>query len=117
MARSADQIVDEIRTKRRRVREDLRALGSIDEVERRIRASPSWWIGGATLAGVIAARFFGPAMVRTGKRQLASAVWGRARSALFAAGVAAVSGRTRSDDGPVTTSDGSDSNPPSEDSR
>jgi len=97
VARSADQLVDEIRTKRLRVRKDLRSLGSIEEVERRIRASPSWWIGGATVAGVIAARFFGPAMIHAGKRQLASAVWGKARAALFAAGVAAITGRTRPD--------------------
>lgn len=87
------------------MRADLRALGSIDEVERRIRESPTWWIGGATLAGVIAARFFGPAMLRTGKRQLASAVMGRVRSALFAAGVAAVSGRSGSREAEIAAPD------------
>ncbi len=112
MERSANQLVDEIRTKRRHVREDLRALTSIDEVERRIRASPSWWIGGAALAGVLAAKFFGPSMIRTGKRRVASVVWPRVRSALFAAGVAAVSGRVRSEADLATTPASSDSGVP-----
>lgn len=109
MARSADELVDEIRSKRHRVRQDLRSLGSIDEVERRIRASPAWWIGGATLAGVIAARFFGPAMIRTGKRQLAAAFWTRIKAALFAAGVAAVTGRERGAEAPSPAPDAASS--------
>ena len=96
MARSADELVDEIRHRRRRVRAELRSLSSLDEVERRIRASPGWWVGGATLLGVVTARFFGPEMLRTGKRQLGSMVWGKVRSALFAAGVAAAGGRNPS---------------------
>lgn len=105
MARSADQLVDEIRARRRQVRADLRSLGSLDEVERRIRASPGWWIGGATLLGVVTARFFGPELLRTGKRQLGSLVWGRVRSALFAAGVAVVGGRNRSGEPETAPSD------------
>ena len=105
MARSADQLVDEIRARRRHVRAELRSLSSLDEIERRIRASPGWWLGGATLLGVVTARFFGPEMLRTGKRQVGSMVWGRLRSALFAAGVAAVGGRNRTGEPDRTESD------------
>lgn len=93
MARSTEQLVEEIRQRRRAVRAELRALGSVDEIERRIRGAPGWWIGGAALVGMVTARFFAPQMLRAGRRQLWAAVWGRLRPALFAAGVAAVGGR------------------------
>jgi membrane-associated phospholipid phosphatase len=93
VARSTEQLVEEIRQRRRAVRAELRSLGSVDEIERRIRSAPGWWIGGAALVGMVTARFFAPQMLRAGKRQLWAMVWGRLRPALFAAGVAAVTGR------------------------
>jgi hypothetical protein len=44
-------------------------------------------------------------MLRTGKRQLGAMVWGRLRSALFAAGVAAVGGRNHTGEPDPTESD------------
>ena len=96
MARNVERIVSEIRLRRGPTIEHVRALGSMDEIERRIRRAPVAWLLGGALAGVVAARFFGPQLARAGRRRVLGWAAERARGALFGLAAAAVAGRSRS---------------------
>jgi len=93
MSRQAERLVAEIRAKRQWVLHELHELSSVRELERRVRRDPLPWILGATVLGLVAARFMAPFLLAHGRRTARAWVQARLGTALLAAGVAAATGR------------------------
>jgi hypothetical protein len=88
MPRQADEIVAEIRSKRRRARQDLDNLASVRELERRIRSAPEVWLLGGAVTGFICGRFFSRPLLQRGRKAALDLVRSRMRGALMALAVA-----------------------------
>lgn len=91
MAGQAERLVDEIRARRQVVRQEIDALFSTNEVARRVRGRPVLSVIGAAVAGLVAGRFFTKPLVDHGKRTVMAGVRARAKAALTAVALAAVS--------------------------
>ena len=104
MSRQADELVDAIRARRRRVIGAVDDLASRHELARRVRRNPTPWLVAGVLAGALAGRFFARPMWQSGKKRLAALATGRLQTALLGIVAAVAARRGMSDESDVDPS-------------
>lgn len=111
MPRRTEELVNEIRTRRRRVRVEVEELLSTEDLARRVRRDPAAWIAGGALLGILAGRFFGRPLLDGGRRHLAAEMRARVGPAIAAAIVAGL-GRGAEPRAPAATAGDAPRTPP-----
>jgi hypothetical protein len=112
MAQRADELVREIRARRRGLRLAVDDLLSTNEVARRVRESPWKWLAGGAAAGVAAGRFLPRPVLDGARRGISASVAPRLKTAIlglvtaaFGAGRDGDTGMDPAADAGETTSD------------
>lgn len=97
MARRADELVRQIRARRRGLRAALDALLATDELARRVRRDPWSWLAGGAAVGVVAGRLLPSPVLEAGRRGINAVLAPRLRTAIL--GLFSAAFASHADDG------------------
>ena len=100
MARRADELVREIRARRRNVKQAVEDLLSTHELARRIRRDPWAWLAGGAAAGMAVGRFLPRPLLEGARRSVHAVLVPRLRTALAGIVTAALAARGNGDEPP-----------------
>jgi hypothetical protein len=107
----ADELVREIRARRRGLRRSVDDLLSTNEIARRVRDSPWKWLAGGAAAGVAAGRFLPRPVLEGAKRSVVASVGPRVKTAILGLVTAALGSRGAGDAGVELAPDGAETAP------